>query len=409
MTDLTYGGTTYKALVHADRNGWFYALDRSNGKLIYAEPFVHTTSIGGMKDGVPQADPAMRPTIDKQVFTCPSFLGGKNWWPISVDPQTQMAYIPTQHACMDIKGAQPVAYKAGLAFLDETFEVKHDPTTNNWGSVQAVDLNTGKQVWQYETHLPWSGATLATSGGLMFSGSTDGHFMAFDAKTGKVLWTSAQLSSGIIGVPTTYLIDGKQYVAVWAGMGRRRPHLGWPDGQRSGGQGDSQGRPPVCFRLAIGAAGARGPHCVAAFILGAVVHRAEADATLTVCVDAGESDHGDGCARGARGRHESKDCGQIRHVPGLWQGRRGILAAPLLEDGRVGVRIDHGFPGRCQQSESAEDLRATSAYAATGFVLVSGRDRAARPRLANCPRAARWASRRSTPTRDCSSRTTPIS
>jgi len=226
MTDLTYQGTAYKAIVHADRNGWFYAVDRTNGKLIYAEPFVHTTSITGMKGGVSQSDEAMRPTIDKQVFACPSFLGGKNWWPISVDPQTQMAYIPTQHACMDIKGAQPVAYKAGLAFLDETFEVKHDPTTSNWGSVQAVDLNTGKQVWQYETHLPWSGATLATAGGLMFSGSTDGHFMAFDAKTGKVVWTSPQLSSGIIGVPTTYMANGKQYVAVWAGWGGAGPIWG---------------------------------------------------------------------------------------------------------------------------------------------------------------------------------------
>jgi alcohol dehydrogenase (cytochrome c) len=226
MTDLTYQGTAHKAIVHADRNGWFYAVDRTNGKLIYAEPFVHTTSITGMKDGVPQSDEAMRPTVDKQVFTCPSFLGGKNWWPISVDPQTHMAYIPTQHACMDIKGAQPVAYKAGLAFLDETFTVKHDPTTDNWGSVQAVDLNTGKQVWQYETHLPWSGATLATAGGLMFSGSTDGHFMAFDAKTGKVVWTSPQLTSGIIGVPTTYMANGKQYVAVWAGWGGAGPIWG---------------------------------------------------------------------------------------------------------------------------------------------------------------------------------------
>ena len=219
-------GQSYKALVHADRNGWFYAVDRTNGKLIYAEPFVHATSIIGMKNGVSQSDPAMRPTIEKQVFACPSFLGGKNWWPMAVDPQTHMAYIPTQHACMDIKGAEPVAYKAGLAFLDESFEVKHDPTTDNWGSVQAVDLNTGKQVWQHETHMPWSGATLATSGGLVFSGSTDGHFMAFDAKSGKVLWSSEQLSSGIIGVPTTYTVDGKQYVAVWAGWGGAGPIWG---------------------------------------------------------------------------------------------------------------------------------------------------------------------------------------
>jgi alcohol dehydrogenase (cytochrome c) len=226
MTNLTYGGTAYAALVHADRNGWFYALDRTNGRLIYAEPFVHTTTITGMRAGIPQSDPALRPAVDKQVFTCPSFLGGKNWWPISVDPQTQMAYIPTSHTCMDIKGIQPAGYKAGLAYLDETFEVKHDTATNNWGSVQAVDLNTGKQVWQHETAMPWEDGTLATAGGLMFSGSTDGHFMAFDAKNGNVLWTSSQLSSGIIGVPTTYLVDGKQYVAVWAGWGGGGPIWG---------------------------------------------------------------------------------------------------------------------------------------------------------------------------------------
>lgn len=226
MTDLTYEGKRYKALVHADRNGWFYAIDRTDGHLIYAEPFVHATSIEGFKNGRAQSNPDLRPAIDKQVFTCPSFLGGKNWWPISINPETQMAYIPTQHACMTIKGTQPVAYKAGLAFLDETFEVLHDPTDHHWGSVQAVDLNTGKQVWQYETDLPWNDGTLSTAGGLVFSGTSDGHFLAFDATSGKVLWDSGKLSSGIIGVPTSYTVDGKQYVAVWAGWGGASPIWG---------------------------------------------------------------------------------------------------------------------------------------------------------------------------------------
>ncbi len=226
MTNLKYHGKEYKALVHADRNGWFYALNRTNGKLIYAQPFVHVTSITGMKNGMSVTNPAMRPTVDKQVFTCPSFLGGKTWWPISIDPQTQMAYIPTQHACMTIKGAAPVAYKAGLAFLDESFEVMHDPTTPDWGSVQAVNLNTGKQVWQVVTHRPWEGATLATAGGLVFTGNPNGHFYAIDAKTGQVMWESPELSSGIIGVPTTYVVNGKQYVAVWAGWGGAGPIWG---------------------------------------------------------------------------------------------------------------------------------------------------------------------------------------
>ena len=226
IADITYEGKPYKAIVHADRNGYLYAVDRTDGKLIYAKPFVHATSMVGPKDGVNQSDPAMRPTVDKQVFTCPSFLGGKNWWPMSVDPQNHMVYIPTQHACMDIKGAEPVAYKAGLAFLDETFEVKHDPTDDHWGSIQGVDLNTGEQVWQHQTHLPWNSGVLSTAGGLVFSGSTSGNFMAFDAKSGKVLWDSGKLASGIIGVPTTYVVDGKQYVAVWAGWGGASPIWG---------------------------------------------------------------------------------------------------------------------------------------------------------------------------------------
>lgn len=226
LADITNNGKAYKALVHADRNGYFYALDRSNGKLIYAKPFVHATAMTGPKDGVNQDNKDLRPTVDKGVFACPSFLGGKNWWPISIDPQARVAYIPTLNACMDIKGAEPVAYKAGLAFLDVSFEVKHDPATANWGAVQAVDLNTGDQVWKHETALPWNDGTLATAGGVVFSGSTDGFLHAFDAKTGKVLWKSDQLSSGIIGVPTTYKIGNKQYVAIWAGWGGASPIWG---------------------------------------------------------------------------------------------------------------------------------------------------------------------------------------
>src|SRR5579885_99667 len=226
LLDLNYQGKVYKALVHADRNGYLYALDRTNGKLIYAVPCVHATSIVGVDEKGVTDDPALRPAVDKKVFTCPSFLGGKNWWPISVDPHAGLAYIPTLHACMDIAGVQPVAYKAGLAFLNETFEVKHDPADNHWGSVQAIDLATGKQVWQHETDLPWNDGTLTTAGGLVFSGGADRHFYAFDAKSGKVLWDSGELASGIIGVPTTYRVNGKQYVAFWAGWGGASPIWG---------------------------------------------------------------------------------------------------------------------------------------------------------------------------------------
>src|SRR5690606_29561793 len=119
---------------------------------------------------------------------------GKNWWPIAVSPDTHYAYVPTLHSCMTIKGV-PVSYKAGLPYLGASFKVMHDPDNkDHWGSVQAIDLATGRQVWSFKSELPWNSGMLATAGGLVFSGSADGYLHAFDAKTGKVLWKSPQAS-----------------------------------------------------------------------------------------------------------------------------------------------------------------------------------------------------------------------
>ncbi|BFI96117.1 MAG: methanol/ethanol family PQQ-dependent dehydrogenase [Rhodanobacter sp.] len=226
LTDLTYQGKPYKALVSASRNGWFYAIDRTNGKLIYAKKFVTATSVSGVKDGQMVTDASLYPDVDKQIFTCPSFLGGKNWWPISVDPQTHMAYVPTLHSCMTMKGST-VGYKAGLPFLGETFNVEADPAfKGTWGAVQAIDVNTGDQAWNFPSKLPWNSGMLTTAGGLVFSGSADGHLYAFDARTGRVLWKSPQLSSGIEAPPSTWMVDGKQYVGVYAGWGGATPIWG---------------------------------------------------------------------------------------------------------------------------------------------------------------------------------------
>ena len=226
LTDINYQGVQHKAIVSASRNGWFYAIDRTNGKLIYAEKFVTATSVSGFKDGKPVTDPALRPTIDKEVFTCPSFLGGKNWWPISVDPKTHMAYIPAMHTCMTIKGAT-VSYKAGLPFLGESFKVMADPAfKGQWGDVIALDINTGKKVWNHPSELPWNDGMLSTAGGLVFSGGADGFLYAFDATTGAVKWKSPQLSSGIIGVPSTWKVDGKQFIGIYAGWGGATPIWG---------------------------------------------------------------------------------------------------------------------------------------------------------------------------------------
>ena len=225
ITSLTYHGKRYQAIVHADRNGWLYVINRRTHKLIYAVPFTHAMSVAGFRDGQPYTDHAVRPTLTRQIFTCPSFLGGKNWWPASVDPATHMVYVPTIHTCMTMKGA-PTFYKAGLPYLGETFKVVHDPLDHNWGSLQAFDLDTGQRVWDHESARPWDDGAMSTAGGLVFSGTEGGHLLAFDAHTGRVLWKSPQLSSGIIAPPVTYRVDGTQYVAVLAGYGGATPIWG---------------------------------------------------------------------------------------------------------------------------------------------------------------------------------------
>jgi alcohol dehydrogenase (cytochrome c) len=226
LTDIAYEGKPYKALVSASRNGWLYAIDRTDGHLIYAQKFATATSIKGFENGRPVVDDSKRPDVGKEVFTCPSFLGGKNWWPIAVSPDTHYAYVPTLHSCMTIKGV-PVSYKAGLPYLGASFKVMHDPDNkDHWGSVQAIDLATGRQVWSFKSELPWNSGMLATAGGLVFSGSADGYLHAFDAKTGKVLWKSPQASSGFLGVPSTWRVGGKQYVGIWAGWGGASPIWG---------------------------------------------------------------------------------------------------------------------------------------------------------------------------------------
>jgi alcohol dehydrogenase (cytochrome c) len=226
LTDIDYQGEKHKAIVSASRNGWFYAIDRISGKLIYAEKFATATSVKGVVDGEMVTEDKLRPDVGKEVFTCPSFLGGKNWWPIAVSPVTHYAYVPTMHTCMTIKGGA-VRYKAGLPFLGESFKVMRDPAfPNSWGEVQAIDLNTGKQAWSFDSKLPWNDGMLATAGGLVFSGSADGYLYAFDAKTGDVKWKSPQMSSGIIGVPSTWKVGKKQFIGVWAGWGGATPIWG---------------------------------------------------------------------------------------------------------------------------------------------------------------------------------------
>jgi len=227
QADVRIAGRERRVFYQAARNGWFYVVDRTNGRLIGMTPFTKTTSVTGYDRAhrIGLTDPKERPTVGHTVFTCPAFFGGDNWYPYSFDPQTGYAYVPTMRTCMTIAGVKPAKFQAGAQYVDEAFEVQHIPGDKNWGEIQAIDVATGRRKWSMVTAQPWNDGTMSTDGGLVFSGTPDQKFYAFDARTGKVLWMH-HMSSGVIGLPTTYRVDGKQYVAVQSGWGGVAPFYG---------------------------------------------------------------------------------------------------------------------------------------------------------------------------------------
>ncbi len=218
LTDITWHGKRRQALYHADRNGQFVVLDRRTGKLIYAVPFVKTNAVLGYgPDGAAVIDPASRLHDGPPSVVCPSSIGGKNWWPSAYDPALHLAFLPVSHMCMTMTRAE-LEDRPGVAYLGVDEKLVPEPGAAGFGEVLALDVQTGAKVWSHASALPWNDGMLATAGGLVFSGSADRTFMAFDARSGNVLWKYAT-SSGMIGPPVSYRVAGKQYVAVLAGWG----------------------------------------------------------------------------------------------------------------------------------------------------------------------------------------------
>ncbi|MFC3607379.1 PQQ-dependent methanol/ethanol family dehydrogenase [Stutzerimonas tarimensis] len=229
--DLVEGGKTIKAAATADRNGFFYVLDRTNGKFIRGFPFVDKiTWAKGLDDnGRPIYDDANRPGVPSEseqgnsVFVAPSFLGGKNWMPMAYSQDTGLFYVPSNEWGMDMWN-ESVSYKKGAAYLGAGFTIK--PLNEEYiGVLRAIDPKTGKQVWTYKNYAPLWGGVLATKGNLVFTGNPEGYLMAFDAKTGEKLY-EFQTGSGVIGSPVTWEMDGEQYVSVVSGWGGAVPLWG---------------------------------------------------------------------------------------------------------------------------------------------------------------------------------------
>jgi alcohol dehydrogenase (cytochrome c) len=223
-----------KAVATADRNGFFYVLNRENGKFIRGFPFVEkiTWAKGLDENGRPIYVPENRPgnpakSADgkkgESVFAVPSFLGGKNQQPMAYSPKTKLFYVPANEWGMDIHN-EPVTYKQGAAYLGAGFTIK-TIFDDHIGALKAVDPATGKIVFQVNNKAPLWGGVLTTGGGLVFYGTPEGDLKAIDDTTGKELW-SFNTGSGIVAPPVTWEQDGEQWVSVLSGWGGAVPLWG---------------------------------------------------------------------------------------------------------------------------------------------------------------------------------------
>jgi alcohol dehydrogenase (cytochrome c) len=221
LTELTLNGQLRKVLVHFDKNGFVYTLDRATGELLSAEPYVPVNWARriDLKSGRPEVDStkltgASRGTV-KDI--CPSLEGGKNQQPAAWSPATQLFYLSTSNMCMDYTSFH-ASYLAGTPYLSAGAPYNVGPG-GNLGAFIAWDPVKSARAWEIKEPYPvWSGV-LATGGGVVFYGTLDGWFKAVDAKTGAVLW-KFKVGSGVIGNPISFRgPDGKQYVAVYAGFG----------------------------------------------------------------------------------------------------------------------------------------------------------------------------------------------
>ncbi|HET9308680.1 MAG TPA: PQQ-dependent dehydrogenase, methanol/ethanol family [Candidatus Sulfotelmatobacter sp.] len=226
LIDTEVDGKLTKTATHAGRNGYLWILDRDHLKFIHAFPFSDNnvfTSIDP-KTGRPTIDESKRPGSHQGAEFCPSIGGGKDWPPEAWSPQTKLLYIPANNnLCAYLpKGKAPddndKPFYTGYDFDSIFGSIRTLPgASDHIGELQAWDLNTGKRVWQHNFKTMLWAPLLVTGGNVLFAGGTpDRQFRAFDARTGEQLW-SYPLASGAIGVPTSFEVDGEQYVAVTTG------------------------------------------------------------------------------------------------------------------------------------------------------------------------------------------------
>ena len=216
LIDAEWDGEPRKLLVQANRNGFFYVLDREDGELLLGEPFVKklTWASGIGEDGRPMINPDARPTPEGNLI-CPSLVGASNWFSTSYNPATGLYYVQTLESCA-IFTKRPTEWEAGKSFWGGS--TRSAPGEKNEKTLQAIDIRTGKAKWTVKQDGDGStwGGTLATATGVVFYGDDSGDFVAADAETGEELWRF-HANQNWRASPISYSFDGRQYVAVAAG------------------------------------------------------------------------------------------------------------------------------------------------------------------------------------------------
>lgn len=224
LVDLDWEVKRRKVLLHAERNGYLYVLDRGTGQVLAADPFVRVTAAKGvdLQTGRLIPNDEKRPKAGRVVRdVTPIHAGAKDWQPCAYSPRTGLLYVPHQTLAMDFEGVE-ANYIAGTPYVGANVRVYADPVDpgdGSRGALTAWDPLKRKPVWRVKEKFPvWCGAA-ATAGGVVFYGTMDRWFKAVDAATGAELW-KYEVDSGIVGQPTTFRgSDGKQYVAILSGVG----------------------------------------------------------------------------------------------------------------------------------------------------------------------------------------------
>ncbi len=221
LVDLTIEGQPVKAIAQANRNGYLYIIDRTNGAFVRATAYVDQINWATIDDkGRPVVNPKMVPVDPGQTppRICPGIAGGNNAaYAGSVNPSNNVAFVTVIESCTELTKSSPVWVK-GVPFFGGVFEFPDATDGSAYGHVSAIDLDTGETVWKHREDYPMMAGSLSTEGGVVFTGTSSGDALALDAATGEVVWRFP-MGSGVRSHPVAYEIDGTTYVAIGSGGG----------------------------------------------------------------------------------------------------------------------------------------------------------------------------------------------